>query len=236
MAFQTTVNQFYAFGVPGELILSGAWRAAPFNLNSAQASYNIIGATAYTTTDGLIAAAGGTIGDGTAFAGILVNPKVYATSGTTSGTLAPTLTLPNNGVAELLIMGIINVTLPAACAVGDAVLYDTTTGALSTLGGFATGTLTQSTTTITVVTLTGGNINIGTKMTIAGASEVEVIALGSGTGGAGTYTVNVSQTVSPAAAFSGNSQPASGKAFVPRCVVDRFPLTGAGVTAIRLTN
>jgi hypothetical protein len=236
MAFQSTINSTLASGVPGELLLSGPFRGAPYILNSASAAYNLVGATAFTTSDGLNAAAGGTIGDGTMFAGLLANPKVYATSGTTSGTLAPTLTLPNNFNAEFVTMGFLNVTLPGACSVGDLVYYDTTSGALGTVGPYATGTATQSTTTLTVATSTGGNIGIGTKMTIAGADEVEVIALGSGTGGTGTYTVNVSQSVSPAAAFSGNSQPASGKAFVPRCVVDRFPLTGAGVTVVRLSN
>lgn len=235
-AFQSTVNSTLAFGVPGELLLSGPFRGAPYNINSGSAAYNIVGATAFTTSDGLSAAAGGTIGNGTVFAGILANPKVYATSGTTAGTLAPTLTLPNNFNAEFVTMGYLCVTLPAACAVGDRVLYDTTTGALSTQSASIAGTATQSTTTLTVVTSTGGPIGVGSIINIAGAEPVTVLALGTGTGGAGTYTVSVSQTVSPAAAISGDAVAPSGKALVPGARVDRFPLTGAGVTVIRLTN
>lgn len=130
MAFQATVFTTPGFGVPGELYTDGPHRAQSFILSSADAAYNIIGATAFTVSSEGVAAAGGTA----PFAGILVNPKVYATSGTTGGgTLAPTMTLPNNTQAEILSMGSIVVTLPAAAAIGDYVVYDTTTGALSTI-------------------------------------------------------------------------------------------------------
>jgi hypothetical protein len=129
MAFQSSVFLAQGFGVPGELYTDGPHRAESFILESASAAYNIIGATAFTVTNEGIAAAGGT----GVFAGILVNPKVYATSGTVSGALAPTLTLPNETQAELLTMGSIVVTLPAAAAIGDSVIYDNTTGALSTI-------------------------------------------------------------------------------------------------------
>lgn len=67
------------------------------------------------------------------FAGFLVNPKVYALTGTSGNPLAATLTLPNDGIAELLTMGTIIVTVPASCAIGDLVVYDNTTGAISTI-------------------------------------------------------------------------------------------------------
>ena len=236
MSFQSTVNLQQAYGVPGEILYDGPVRAQALNINSADASYNIIGATAFTTSDGVSAAAGGTIGNGVAFAGILANPKVYATAGTTSGALAPTLTLPNNGVGEFLFMGEMVVTLPAAAAIGDSVLYDTTTGALSTMSPNTVGTATQSTTTLTVVTPASGNIGVGSVVTIAGAQPVRVLALGTGTGGAGTYTVDVSQTVSPAAAIVATNVAPSGKAFVPHASVDRLPPSGAGLGVIKLTN
>lgn len=236
MPFQTTVNQNYAFGVPGEILLSGPWRSAPYNINSASAAYNIIGATAFTTSDGVAAAAGGVIGNGVVFAGILANPKEYATYGGSTGPLSPTLTLPNNWIGDFCTMGLLLATLPAACAVGDQVLMDTTTGALSTMSPNTVGTATQSTTTLTVVTPSTGNLGIGSIVQTTGAEPVKILALGTGTGGAGTYTVDVSQTVGSATAFTGNNVAASGKAFVPRCTVDRFPLTAAGVTVIRLTN
>lgn len=129
MAFQTAVQLAQGFGVPGDLYTDGPHRAEPYILISSDAALNIIGATAFTVSSEGVAAAGGT----NPFAGILVNSKVYATSGTVSGALSPTLTLPNNTQAEILSMGSIVVTLPGAAAIGDLVIYDTTTGVLSTI-------------------------------------------------------------------------------------------------------
>lgn len=129
MAFQSAVQLAQGFGVPGDLYTDGPHRAEPFILDSDDADYNIIGATAFTVKSEGVAEAGGT----GAFAGILVNSKVYATSGTTSGALSPTMTLPNNAQVEILSMGSIVVTLPDAADIGDLVVYDTTTGALSTI-------------------------------------------------------------------------------------------------------
>lgn len=65
------------------------------------------------------------------FAGILANPKVYASLGTTSGTLAPTLNLPDNTQGEFLTMGNVVVSVTGAANIGDQVQYDIVTGALS---------------------------------------------------------------------------------------------------------
>lgn len=128
MGFQSTVSLNQGFGVVGELVFDGPVRAEPFILNSADAAYNVVG-RAFTVTSQGVAAAGGT----GAFAGIMVNPKHYASYGTTAGgTLAPTLTLANNATAEMLRMGEIIVSLPGAAAIGDAVKYNTTTGVLGT--------------------------------------------------------------------------------------------------------
>lgn len=127
MPFQSSVFATQGRGVPGDIAFDGPTRAQSYILNSASAAYNIVGATAFTATSEAIAAAGGT----NPFAGILIAPKTYASYGTTAGTLAPTLTLPNNGAAELLTMGIIFVTLPGAAAIGDPIKYNTTTGAIS---------------------------------------------------------------------------------------------------------
>lgn len=131
MAFQSTVFLQQGFGVPGDLYAADApYRGQPFILNSASAAYNIIGATCYTKTNQTTAAAGGT-GE---FAGLLVNSKVYASYGTTGGgPLAPTMTLANNVQAELVTEGSFVVTLPAAAALGDLVVFNTTTGAISTI-------------------------------------------------------------------------------------------------------
>lgn len=131
MGFQSTVALQQGFGVPGELFTDGPYRAESFTLVSALASYNIIGATAYTVTSQGVAEAGsgGTMG----FAGILVDPKNQALFGSGNSPLNPSMTLPNNAQAALLTMGTIIVTLPAAADIGDYVLYDNTTGALETM-------------------------------------------------------------------------------------------------------
>lgn len=132
MSFQSTVATQQGFGVPGELFNDGPVRSQSYILNSADAAYNIVGKTAYTiTSQGVVeAGSGGTMG----YAGILVDPKVYANY---SGSLAATMTLPNYTQAELLTMGSIIVTLPAVAAIGDWVVYDNTTGALSTVAAGA---------------------------------------------------------------------------------------------------
>ena len=134
MAFQSTVRIDQTTGIVGEVILSGPQRAQPGILSSTAAANNVIGRAfrhvAASDTDVTADAAG-------VFAGILVNPKVYATSGTAAGgTLAPTLTLPNETQVELLYMGMIVVDLSQDSPVtprrniGDNVWYEDATGIL----------------------------------------------------------------------------------------------------------
>ena len=132
MGFQSAVQVFTGFGVPGELFQDAPYVCQSYELQSDSAAYNIIGATAYTiASQGVVqAGSGGALG----FAGILVDPKNQALFGAVgSSPLSPTLTLPNGAQGELLSMGIIIVTLPGAAAIGDYVIYDNTTGALSTV-------------------------------------------------------------------------------------------------------
>lgn len=130
MVFQQAVQFFMGLGVPGELYDDGPHRALPYTLVSADATYNVFGRAFSVTSEG-IAAAGNT---GTAvFAGILINPKSAALLGDSTGTLTSSLALPNNALGQLLIEGEIVVTLPAAAAIGDLVIYDNTTGILSTI-------------------------------------------------------------------------------------------------------
>jgi hypothetical protein len=129
MTFQSAVFLQQGFGVPGELFNDSPWRSQSYTLNSNSAAYNIVGATCCTVTSQGFAEAGGT----GIFAGFIVDPKVYALQGTVSGgTLAPTLTLPNYTQVELLTMGSIIVTLPGAANIGDVVIFNQTTGAIST--------------------------------------------------------------------------------------------------------
>ena len=62
--------------------------------------------------------------------GVLVSPKEYALFG--SG-LTPSLTLADQTQAELMTVGIVIVRVPAACAIGDYLIYNDTTGALATM-------------------------------------------------------------------------------------------------------
>jgi len=129
MAFQTTVSRLSGFGVPGELYTDGPTRAQSYILQSTTSSLNIIGATAYTLVSEGIAQAGGT----GVFCGFLADPKQYALFATGGQTLTPSLTLPNNTQADIVSMGDLVVTLPGAAAIGDYVIFNNTTGAISTI-------------------------------------------------------------------------------------------------------
>lgn len=219
MAFQTAVNYELGFGVPGALYDDGPVRSAPYELVSTDAAYNVIGATAFTLStanpgDGSasgIARAGGT----GAFVGILMNPKVYATAGTTAGALSPSMTLPNYTIAELLTMGDIIVTIPGPASVGDLVCFDLTTGKLGTYPKNAVFTGALGTDgALTVSALTAGQIQVG--MLIAGAGVpggIYVTGLGTGKGYTGTYTTNYLSTAITAEAMTGGSLPPPAASF-----------------------
>lgn len=129
MAFQSTVAFFQGSGIQGDIYLDDPHRAQSYILDSASSALNIIGATVFTVVSQGVARAGGT----GAFAGFLVDSKQYALYGAGGIPLNPSMTLPNFTQADILSMGTIFVLLPAAAAIGDVVLYDTTTGALSTV-------------------------------------------------------------------------------------------------------
>jgi hypothetical protein len=133
MTFQATVNVLQGFGVPGEVQLHSPKRAESLIINSAGATPNVYGFAATKSNTTNIAKMGGAITNGsTVFAGIMVNPKAATLFGTTAGTLAPTLAIPDNQQADFLTMGDVTVAVNTACNIGDLVSYSTTTGALST--------------------------------------------------------------------------------------------------------
>lgn len=140
MTFQSTVNVQQGFGVPGELLTDSPSRAERLTVNSAGATPNTFGFAATKSNSTNIALMGGAITNGsTIFAGIMANPKAAALLGTTAGTLAPTLNIPDNAQADFVTMGDVVVAVSTACNIGDLVAYNTTTGALSTFapGGSA---------------------------------------------------------------------------------------------------
>lgn len=232
MGFQSTVRYDQAFGVPGEIIVDGLKRVEAGMLHSANAAYNIVGSTAFTRpVAGGRVAAGGVIGASNVFAGILCNPKVYASLGTSSGTLAATLTLPNEINAELCLTtsGIV-VSVGAVAAIGDKLIYNTTTGALSTVKPVAafTGVIAITTGILTVSAVTAGSVGVGTVLKNAsGEILATVTALGTGTGGAGTYQTDIVTAVS-SQAMTADTVPASGYAFVPNATISRNPQTASG--------
>jgi len=236
MTFQSTVNSDQPLGVPGEVIFDGPTRAAPFILSSASAAYNIVGATVFTVSSEGVAAAGGT----GAFAGILAKPKTYASYGTSAGgPLAPTMTLANNVIGELLQMGSLVVSLPnsQAANIGDVLTYNTTTGVISVLAPNASFTASQTTTVLTVTAITAGNLGIGSVVN-TGTAIARIISLGTGTGGTGTYNVDTSASVS-SAVMTANSVVASGSALVPNAVISRYTQSGAAtgnIAVAKLTN
>ena len=210
-SFQSTVNIEYGFGVPGSLYDDGPVRSFPAELVSASAAYNIVGATAYTVTTAdpgnnsgsLVAAAGGT----GAFAGILMNPKVYATAGTSAGALIPTMTLPNYFIGELLNMGDIIVSIPGPANIGDLVAYDNTTGALSAYPATTafTGAL-SSTGALTVSAVTAGMVQVGQLISGTGVTPGTIIT-GITSISAGTYTTNYTGAAVGAEAMTAPSLP-----------------------------
>lgn len=212
MGFQNTVNVQLAFGVPGALYDDSPVRATPWTLNSAQASYNKIGATAYTATTADpgdsstsgVAAAGGT----GQFVGVLANSKVYSTSGTTVGALNPTTTLPNQTIGELVSMGHLIVSLPGPANIGDKVCYDQTTGQLNSFAGTTSFTATiLSTGVMTVTALVSGLVQPGMVLTGVGVNGVSVLGYGTGTGGVGTYNTDYVGSTVAAEAMSAPSLP-----------------------------
>jgi len=128
MAFQSTVSINQAFGVVGELIQDEPIRAETLLIGTGGFTVGYAGCKSNSTN---VATMGGTVGTGVLFAGILINPKNYASGGTTSGPLAPTLTLPANSQGEFLTFGTVVVAITGAANIGDQVQYNTTTGALS---------------------------------------------------------------------------------------------------------
>ncbi len=132
MAFQSTVRIDQTTGIVGDIILDGPMRAQPGILSSTSAANNVIG-RAFRHISASDTDVSADVAAGAAFAGILANSKVYATSGTTAGgTLAPTLTLPNEFEGEFVTKtsGIV-VQLSTNAAIGENVFFATATGILA---------------------------------------------------------------------------------------------------------
>jgi hypothetical protein len=239
--FQSTINIYNALGIPGDLAFDGPKRAASYNLYSAGVP-NIVG-YAFTKTaaanpdTSLGSPNGGTaqVGGTGQFAGILVNPKAYPAYGTTAGgPLAPSLTLPDYAIGELLEMGYVFVSLPGGANVGDLVAYDPATGALNSIAPTTTFTGSISTTTLTVSAVSAGQLSVGQLLSGAGITPgTYITALGTGLGYTGTYTINNSQTVS-SEAMSAVNTPAASFSVTGSIAATTFTVSAVGSGQLRI--
>jgi hypothetical protein len=126
--FQSTVRLAQTSGIVGDVFAESPTRAFPCILKSTDPLNNVIGrAFSYQAGEDLGVEAGGSN-----FAGILVNPLVYANKGSAGDSLAPTLQLANETTAQLLEMGIIFVESATAAEINDSVFYNPATGKIAT--------------------------------------------------------------------------------------------------------
>ena len=236
---QSTVNIWSAAGVVGELAFDGPMRAAPYNLYSAGVP-NIVGNAFTVTSGGSPEPVGNSAIAGTAqvggtgyFAGILINPKDYASYGTTgtNGPLAPTMVLPDYSIGQLAITGEFWVNLPGPANIGDLVTYDPLTGNLNSIAPTTKFTGTISTTTLTVSAVSAGVLSVGQVISGSGVTPGTIItALGTGTGYTGTYTISPSQTVGSATAMTAANAPA------PAFAASSASIAGTTLTITTLTS
>lgn len=144
MTFQSTVQLDQADIQVGELAFGGPFRAEPKRLASTDPANNVIGRafSQSATVDDEVTADLGSEG---IFAGILVNPKEHTLRGTAAGgTLAPSITLPNETEVSMLREGTIPVELTTAADIGDILFFDHGTGEIQAA---APGTATPAGTT-----------------------------------------------------------------------------------------
>ncbi len=131
---QTQVNQYQASFVPGDQQDSSNMVALPYQLQSGDVP-NVVASTAYTAVSGQqnVAQAGNPEG-ANFYVGILVNSKSYSLFGTVGLPLAPSMTLANGVTATIQSIGSTDVILTNSTAnIGDLVIFQNTTGALSSI-------------------------------------------------------------------------------------------------------
>jgi hypothetical protein len=137
MSFQSAVGFTYTQGFVGQIITEVPHVVTSWRLNGQSALPNAFG-YAYTYSSDTVnqAPAHGSanneniavVGGTAAFAGILVNPQEFALSGTSAGTLAPTLVLAPYERAQLLSKGQCVVPFSTAVTFGAAIGFDPDTG------------------------------------------------------------------------------------------------------------
>ena len=230
MGLQTQVNFGLPVGIPGCIAYDITVQAQPRLITSSSQAQTFGFAFTESSTAGQ-AQVGGT-GE---FAGILFEPKAYSNAGTSSGPLTTNYSLPDGTYANLGRYGAFFVSLAAAANIGDEVLFDQTTGAISTQPRTASFTASQTTTVLTVSAVAAGTAAIGVGSIITASTGIigTVISLGTGTGGTGTYNLNTSASVSSGAMTAPAAVP-TGKNRIRNAKVDYYSLTAAGVAVIKI--
>lgn len=139
--FQSTVYINQAIGVPGDIYSNQPLSVSTATLDSDVAANNVFG-RAFTINDEANQPTSVQAGQpGTrAWAGILVNPKEYASFGVAGNPLAASLVLPNGAIGQFCTQGQVIVQLeisPPETAgvanVGDLVIFENATGKLSSI-------------------------------------------------------------------------------------------------------
>lgn len=137
MAFQTQINRFLAGGIAGEYADDSPRRETGYILTAQKDALNDDAITAlpkfacaftHTDTDG-VAIVGGT----GAFAGVLVNPKMYVNH----ANLNASLELPDGSQGGLCTMGHVFVKSATAFAPGYVAAYANATGVISAYASVA---------------------------------------------------------------------------------------------------
>ncbi len=232
-AFQTAVGASLGFGLIGEWAFEGPNRAQPATISHGTAADIVVGRWFTLAADGT-ARPGGT----GAIAGVLANPKAYASGGVAGNSLTGTLILPTGTIGEFAYMGALNVALAAAVAIGDKATYDTTTGVIGSVAPLVSVTGSIATTVLTVTAVAAGSAPLAVGQELSGVNVqpgTVIISLGTGTGGTGTYNVDVSQTAASATVTAVSTAPA-GSALIPNAKFIRYPNAAAGLAVLELTN
>lgn len=240
MTFQSTLRFNQALGVIGEILLDGPSRAQPGVVEAGDATAaDIVVGRAFTQDSATgkfqPGAGGGTWG------GILAAPKAYASVGDGTNPLAPTLTIPEETVGEFVTMGYLVAYLENAFDIGDAVMYENTTGKLSALAAESTftGVIAVTSGILTVSSASAGaSLGVGSKITGTGVPlGTYITARISGTGGNGTYQTNIVTAVASFADGAGTNVAPTGSTLVPgNAQVVRYNNAAAGLAVISLTG
>jgi len=134
MPFQSTVRFDQAFGVPGETLLDGPYRAEPGVIRSADPTMNVFG-RGFSMDSALpgVWRAGDPLTNAERY-GVMTGPKQAVTAGTAAGgALAPTLTVRNEETQQITTMGfVVGVTGNVTALVGNIVRIRRADGVLFT--------------------------------------------------------------------------------------------------------